>query len=112
MRISTIQSADRDSVFTRLDFRSKLYMAFVITVLVFLWESPLMQFGMAMLVTAFCLLAGVRWSYLRTVLVIMLPFYLILLASHARAVILPASPYTFTHASPYRGNGRVHAVPL
>jgi energy-coupling factor transport system permease protein len=58
-------------------------MAFVISVVAILWESPLMQLGMALLVTATCLLVGVRWSYIRTVLVIMLPFYLILLTSHA-----------------------------
>ncbi len=78
-----IQTVERSSIFTRLDFRSKLYMAVVITTLAFLWENPWMQFGLAGVVVAACLLAGVRWNYIRMVFSFLAPFYLILLLTHA-----------------------------
>jgi energy-coupling factor transport system permease protein len=77
------QSVERHSFFSRLDFRPKLFMVVIVSIIVFMWESPWMQFAMAFVVIAACLLAGVRWSYIRTILVIMVPFYLILLLTHA-----------------------------
>jgi energy-coupling factor transport system permease protein len=77
------QSVERHSLFSRLDFRPKLLMVFIVSIIAFMWESPWMQFVLAVIVIAACLLAGVRWSYIRTILVIMIPFYLILLLTHA-----------------------------
>jgi len=77
------QTVERDSFFSRLDFRPKLYMVAIVTIVAFAWESPLMQFGMAVIITLSCLAVGVKWSYIRTIFLIMIPFYLLLLLTHA-----------------------------
>jgi energy-coupling factor transport system permease protein len=77
------QTVERDSFFSRLDFRPKLFMVAVVTIIAFAWESPLMQFGLAFLITVACLAVGVKWSYIRTILLIMIPFYMLLLLTHA-----------------------------
>ncbi|MCD6284423.1 MAG: energy-coupling factor transporter transmembrane protein EcfT [Anaerolineae bacterium] len=74
-----LRTVDRDSLFTRLDFRPKLFMIAVITVVAFVWEDPLMGGGLALTVLLACLAAGVRPGYIRTVLLLMLPFSLILI---------------------------------
>lgn len=76
------QTVERDSIFTRLDFRPKLYMMLVITIIAFLWESPLAQLILAVIVLAACILSGVRMKYITTILLIMLPFYALLLITH------------------------------
>lgn len=83
MSMMKFQTVERDSFFSRLDFRPKLFMMAIVTVVAFLWESPLMQFVMALIIVITCLLVGVKWSYIRLILVIMMPFYLILLSTHA-----------------------------
>jgi len=72
------QTVRRRSWFTRLDFRTKLVMMLVITLLAFIWESPIT--GGALILTVFltCLLAGVNLNYLARILKVMLPFYLFL----------------------------------
>lgn len=77
----TIGSA-RESPFTRLDFRSKLMILLVATFLAFLWESPILTGGLALLIAALCLAARIRLSYLASVLRLMMPFYVILLLTH------------------------------
>jgi len=77
------QTVERDSFFSRLDFRPKLFMVGVVTIIAFAWESPMMQIGMALLIMITCLLVGVKWSYIRTILLIMIPFYALLLLTHA-----------------------------
>lgn len=81
MGLIRFQTVQRDSIFTRLDFRIKLVMMIVLTIIAFVWESPLLQIGLCGVVVLATLLAGVRLSYLRTVLLVMLPFYLLLLAT-------------------------------
>jgi energy-coupling factor transport system permease protein len=83
MNAVKFHSVERDSFFSRLDFRPKLLMVVVVSLVAFLWENPWMQFGMAVLVIAACLAVGVKWSYIRMILLIMVPFYLILLFTHA-----------------------------
>jgi energy-coupling factor transport system permease protein len=73
------QTVNRDSMFTRLDFRTKLIMMGVITVIAFLWESPITGGLLALSVTLSCVFAGVKLDYLGTVLKVMLPFYIFLL---------------------------------
>lgn len=73
------QTVRRDSIFTRWDFRTKLVMMAVITVIAFVWESPITGGLLTLSVLLACILAGVRWSYLATLLKVMLPLYLILL---------------------------------
>jgi energy-coupling factor transport system permease protein len=81
MGLVRFQTVRRDSIFTRLDFRVKLVMMVVLMVIAFAWESPLLQIGLCGAVVLATLLAGVRLSYLRTVLLVMLPFYLLLLVT-------------------------------
>jgi len=76
------QTVERDSFFTRLDFRPKLVMMGVITIVVFVGESPLVSGALALLVVVACVLAGVRLGYLRTVIKVMIPFYVLLLLTH------------------------------
>ncbi|MBM3145999.1 MAG: energy-coupling factor transporter transmembrane protein EcfT [Chloroflexi bacterium] len=77
------QTVERDSFFSRLDFRPKLYMVAILTIVTFAWESPLLQFGMAATITLACLAVGVKWGYIRTILLVMTPFYLLLVLTHA-----------------------------
>ncbi|MGB5772835.1 MAG: energy-coupling factor transporter transmembrane protein EcfT, partial [Crocosphaera sp.] len=35
------ETVDKKSIFTRLDFRTKLLMMAVITIIAFVWESPI-----------------------------------------------------------------------
>jgi energy-coupling factor transport system permease protein len=76
------QTVERDSIFTRLDFRPKLFMMSVITIVAFIWESPLAQAILCAVILVACLFSGVKLRYLRTILLIMLPFYLLLLLTH------------------------------
>jgi len=78
-----IQSVDRDSIFTRLDFRSKLYMMAIITIVAFSWEDPIYQIILAAVILIASLVAGVKRKYILTFLVIMLPFYGLLLLTHS-----------------------------
>ena len=83
MSMMKFQTVERQSFFSRLDFRPKLFMVAVVTIVAFAWESPMMQIGMAVAITIACLLVGVKWNYIRTILMIMIPFYALLLLTHA-----------------------------
>jgi energy-coupling factor transport system permease protein len=76
------QTVERDSIFTRLDFRPKLFMMFIITIVAFIWESPVAQAILCVVILVACLFSGVKVKYLRTILLIMLPFYVLLLLTH------------------------------
>lgn len=73
------ETVNRDSIFTRLDFRTKLVMMGVITLIAFVWESPITGGILTLSVTIACLLAGVKLEYFATVLKVMIPFYIVLL---------------------------------
>lgn len=79
MSTMALWTVGRDSFFTRLDFRPKLFMIAVITFVAFVWEDPLMGGGLALSVLLACLAAGVKPGYIRTVLLLMLPFSVILI---------------------------------
>jgi energy-coupling factor transport system permease protein len=81
MSAMAFQTVDRDSFFTRLDFRPKLVMMVTITLVAFIWESPVMGGLLALAVIAACLAVGVKAGYIRTVILLMLPFYILLLAT-------------------------------
>ncbi len=72
----------RESPLTQLDFRPKLMVMFAATFLAFMWESPALTGALALLIFVLCLIARIRLSYLGNVLLIMLPFYGILLVTH------------------------------
>jgi len=76
-----LQTVKYDSLFTRLDFRSKLVVMLSVTILAFLWESPITGGILMLSVIAFCLLAGVRFNYLGNILKVMIPFYIFLILS-------------------------------
>jgi energy-coupling factor transport system permease protein len=57
-------------------------MMLVLTVVALIWESPVVQLTMAFLILLACLLSGVKMKFIRTVLLIMVPFYLLLLFTH------------------------------
>ncbi len=77
-----LQSVGRQSLFTRLDFRSKLVMVAVISILAFVWESPIAGTALALSVITACLLAGVKWSYLKWVIQLTMPFFILLILTH------------------------------
>jgi energy-coupling factor transport system permease protein len=82
MSMLKFQTVERDSFFTHLDFRPKLVMMAVISIIAFVWESPLMQVVMASLIIVAALAAGVKFSYVRLVITVMIPFYILLLLTH------------------------------
>ena len=82
MSMVGFQTVGRDSLFTRLDFRSKVVMVAVISTLAFVWESPIAGAALTLAVIVACLLAGVKWSYLKWIIQLTIPFYILLLLTH------------------------------
>ena len=82
MGLMKFQTVERDSLFTRLDFRSKLLMIAVISVVAFVWESPVALAALMIVLVAAYLLVGVKISYLRAIVTAMFPFYILLLITH------------------------------
>jgi energy-coupling factor transport system permease protein len=82
MSMLKFQTVERESFFTRLDFRPKLVLMAVITIIAFVWESPAMQAGLAVMLIIACLAVGVKFSYVRLILTVMFPFYILLLLTH------------------------------
>ena len=78
MRLQTVKYG---SFFTRLDFRSKLAMMLAVTVIAFLWESPIAGGILMLSVIGLCIVAGVRLNYLGKILQVMIPFYIFLILS-------------------------------
>ncbi|MBC7233247.1 MAG: energy-coupling factor transporter transmembrane protein EcfT [Chloroflexi bacterium] len=76
------QTVERDSIFSHLDFRSKLLMMVVVSIVAFVWESPIALAALTFVVVAACLLAGVKSGYIKFIMKVMSPFYLLLLITH------------------------------
>ena len=76
------QTVERDSIFTKLDFRPKIYMMLVLTVIALIWESPVVQLGLAFLILIACFISGVKMKFIGTILLIMVPFYILLIFTH------------------------------
>ncbi|MEJ5309428.1 MAG: energy-coupling factor transporter transmembrane component T [Anaerolineae bacterium] len=74
MSALTLHTVERDSFFTRLDFRSKLVLMGAITLVAFVWESPVLGGLLALALALTCLAVGVKFSYIRTVVILLLPF--------------------------------------
>ena len=60
------QTVERDSIFTRLDFRPKIFMMLVLTIVALIWESPVVQLAMAFIILIACVLSGVKMKFIRT----------------------------------------------
>lgn len=73
------ESVEHDSLFTRLDFRTKLVMIVVITIIAFVWESPIIGAFLTLSISLSCLWAGIKLDYLKLVFKVMIPFYVFLL---------------------------------
>ena len=82
MSLMRFQTVERDSLFTRLDFRSKLLMVAVVSVVAYVWESPVTLAILMLALLATCLLVGVKVGYVRTIVTMMIPFYIMLLVTH------------------------------
>jgi energy-coupling factor transport system permease protein len=82
MSMMQFQTVERDSVFTRLDFRPKLFMVAIVSTVAFVWESPIALGGLLAFLLIVSLVAGVKTSYIRTIITIMIPFYILLLLTH------------------------------
>ncbi len=74
-----VKPGSRTSPLSRLDVRPKLALVGVVTVIAFVWESPLLGGGLAFLALLACLASGVRLGYLRNSLFLLLPFALLIL---------------------------------
>jgi energy-coupling factor transport system permease protein len=74
MSALTLHTVEHDSFFTRLDFRSKLTLMGAITLIAFVWESPVLGGLLALALALTCLAAGVKFGYIRTVVILLLPF--------------------------------------
>lgn len=72
----------RESLFTRLDFRSKLVLVAVTSLLAFIWESPVTLAALALAVVAATLLSGIEAAYIGRTLRFMAPLYVLLLITH------------------------------
>jgi len=72
----------QESPLQRLDVRSKLVFLLAATFLAFLWESLWLTGLLVLLIVGLCLVAGIRLSYLRHMLRLMLPFYALVLLTH------------------------------
>ncbi len=73
------QTVSRDSLFTRLDFRSKLALMAALTTVAFLWESPVWGGVLAAATLSACLAAGVSLRYLLGLLRLLTPFFVFIL---------------------------------
>ncbi len=73
-----LYNVERESLFTRLDFRTKLALMTVLVLVAFIWESPLLGSVLALAVGLGCLAAGIKIAYIRAVLILLLPFLLML----------------------------------
>jgi energy-coupling factor transport system permease protein len=81
MAVTRLQTVTRESLFTRLDFRAKLVVVLLLTLIAFLWESPITGGLLTTAVMVTSLLVGVKPSYLVTLLKVMTPLYGFLLLS-------------------------------
>lgn len=82
MTLMKFQTVERDSFLTRVDFRSKITLMVTITILEFVWESLLVNAIMALIVLLACVVSGVKIKFIRQVLLVMLPFYVLILLTH------------------------------
>ncbi|MGP0128739.1 MAG: energy-coupling factor transporter transmembrane component T family protein [cyanobacterium endosymbiont of Rhopalodia musculus] len=73
------ESIEHDTIFNRLDFRTKLVMIVITTLIAFIWDSPITGGILALSISSACLLAGIKLEYFKLVIKVMFPFYVFLL---------------------------------
>lgn len=79
MHTLTDRTVTRNTAFQRLDFRPKLLLVAVITLVAFVWEDPLMGGLLTLAVLVACLAVGVRPTYIAKILKLMTPFAILLI---------------------------------
>ena len=79
MQTFTLQTVRSDSPFARLDFRSKLYMMFILAFIAIVWESAILEGLLALSVVLACLVGGIKLRYISKIIILMIPFYILLI---------------------------------
>ena len=69
------ETVNKKSFFTYLDFRTKLLMIIVVTIITFLWESPFTEGLLSLVIGYGCILAGIQLNYFKKILMFMIPFH-------------------------------------
>ncbi|MEM7790270.1 MAG: energy-coupling factor transporter transmembrane component T [Verrucomicrobiota bacterium] len=77
-----IEQIENNSFATQLDFRSKFALATSISLIAFLWESPLLGGLLTLVTLLLTAAAGVRKSYLLLIGKVMIPFFVMLWITH------------------------------
>ena len=69
------ETVNKKSFFTYLDFRTKLLMIIVVTIITFLWESPFNEGLLSLVIGYGCILAGIQLNYFKKIFMFMIPFH-------------------------------------
>jgi energy-coupling factor transport system permease protein len=80
--IGGLPTVPQASILVRLDFRTKLVWVVSITIIAFLWDSPIANLALVTCLLGLCALARVRAGYLWLIAKIMAPFYVLVLVTH------------------------------
>ncbi|BDA39411.1 energy-coupling factor transporter transmembrane component T family protein [Candidatus Atelocyanobacterium thalassae] len=73
------ETVNKKSFFTYLDFRTKLLIIIITTIITFLWESPFTEGLLGLAIGYACIVAGIKINYFRKIFTIMMPFYSLIL---------------------------------
>ncbi len=99
---SSYQRVARDSCFTRLDIRSKLFMICAVTAVALLWQNLAASGSLTLGIILVALWAGIDWRYIRSVLLLSTIFGVTLLFFHG----------FFPHVGIHQLAGRTTLTPL
>lgn len=77
-----VERISRPSFFSRLDVRVKLFIMFLASTLIFVWESIVYQFAMLLVALGLALSAHIGIRYIRRLFIAMIPFMLLVLLIH------------------------------
>ena len=69
------ETVNKKSFFTYLDFRTKLLMIIVVTIITFLWGSPFTEGLLSLVIGYGCILAGIQLNYFKKIFMFMIPFH-------------------------------------
>lgn len=69
------ETVNKKSFFTYLDFRTKLLMIIVVTIITFLWESPFTEGLLSLVIGYGCILAEIQLNYFKKIFMFMIPFH-------------------------------------
>jgi energy-coupling factor transport system permease protein len=79
MSMLKFETVEQPSIFTRLDFRTKLVMILVVMVLSLLWTSPIATGALAAIMILACLAAGIKPSYIGSIVKSLVVFWIIII---------------------------------